>query len=76
MSTKNSGPKRISFTAVAKSKKTKTPRQKFLSAIMGETSGEVGEEMANAFAKGQTDKLRGLLEGMVETVIKKASRQK
>ena len=76
MATKNSGPRRITFTALAKGKKTKTPRQKFLSALMGETSGDVGEEMANAFAKGQTDKLRGLLEEMVETVIKKAGRQK
>lgn len=76
MDTKTRSPKRITFTALSKGKKTKTPRQKFLSALMGETSGDVGEEMATAFAKGQTEKLRGLLEQMVETVVKKAARQK
>lgn len=76
MATKIRSPKRIAFTALGKGKKMKTPRQKFLSAVMGETSGDVGEEMAIAFAKGQTNKLRGLLEQMVETVIKKAALQK
>lgn len=64
----------VRMTAEARSKKTKTPRQKFLSAIMSHTSGDAGEEMAQAFAKGQVDKLRELLEGVVDDVCKKAGR--
>lgn len=64
----------VRMTAEARSKKTKTPRQKFLSAIMSHTSGDAGEEMAQAFAKGKVDKLRELLEGVVDDVCKKAGR--
>jgi hypothetical protein len=60
--------------SLSKGNKKKTPRQQFLSAFMGETSGDKGEEMAQAFSKGHTEKLRDLLQEAVNSIVKKAAR--
>ncbi len=72
-STKQRGPQKLHIV-IAGAKKKKSPRSQLLSAIMSETSGDTGEEMANAFSRGHTEKLRGLLEDMVESIVKKASK--
>lgn len=66
------GISRVFVSISAKSKKT--PRQKFLSALMSETSGDAGEELAQAFARGHTEKLRELLDGVVDSIVKKAGK--
>lgn len=63
----------VSQSKSSKGKK-KSPRQQFLGAIMKHASGERGEELCETFAAGDTEKLRELLNDMVNAVVKKASR--
>jgi len=72
--TKPRAPQKLQIVIAAGGKKKKSPRSQLLSAIMSETSGDTGEAMAEAFSKGHTEKLRGLLEDMVESIVKKASK--
>ena len=57
---------------VAVAKASKTPRQKFMSALMKAASGDAGEAIAEAFASGNKDKLKKLMDKMTDEVVKKA----
>jgi len=61
---------------VSESKKKQSPRQQLLSSLMSETSGAAGEELATAFAKGQATKFRGLMEEVVDKMVKDCEKKK
>lgn len=70
---KNPGVRKVRISLSASKKKT--PRQIFMSALMSKVSGEAGEEIAGAFSKGHSEKLRDLLDGVVDELVKQASRR-
>lgn len=79
MSTPNKGVSKIIITqdgmkSLSKTKKQKTPRQMLLGAIMKHASGDRGEAMCEAFAKGKTEELREMMDAMTNAVVKKAAR--
>lgn len=63
------------MTATA-AKKSRTPRQELLSVVMKEISGEAGEEIAQAYVKGKSDKVAELLGAAVERIAKKCAKKK
>lgn len=63
-----------SSSKVSTSKKQKTPRQIFLGALMGFTSGDRGEEMANAFADGNRSAIEDMMEDLKKHMAEEAEK--
>ena len=65
------------MVSTSKSKKPKSPRSIFYSKLMKNLGGETGDNLANAFTKGESDKFRTLMQElcdkMEEVVDKQAS---
>ena len=57
---------------VVVAKASKTPRQRFMSALMKAASGDKGEAISEAFAAGDKDTLRTLMEELTDEVVSKA----
>lgn len=64
----------LPMTATSKGKKERSPRQMLLGAIMKFASGDRGNEMCEAFAAGDTDKLAKMMDDMAKSVVAKAAK--
>lgn len=64
----------VGMQSTAKGKKERSPRQMLLGAIMKFASGDRGNEMCEAFAAGDTDKLAKMMDDMAKSVVAKAAK--
>jgi hypothetical protein len=63
------------MVSTSKSKKPKSPRSIFYSKLMKNLGGETGDNLANAFTKGESDKFRTLMQELCDKMEDVAAKQ-